>query len=389
MRHVLVFLHRYVGLVLAIPLIVAGLGGAVIAFHQEIDSALNPAFYHVADNGPALTPGALVAQIEAQVPDAEVVFLPLDRRVGRTVRAYVLARDSARPLDFDEVAVDPATGNITGRRLWGKASLARENLVSFVYRLHLSLALGDVGIWIMGIAAMFWMLDNFVALVLTLPRRMPRLTRWGKAWRVKTTVGVHRAVFDVHRAGGLWPWLLLLIMACSSIQMNLPEQVFRPVVSWFSTVTPLPSPAFLPSEPTKQRLNWDEAAERFTVEVSRLGWQGESGWMQWNRESRTYRYCHCSRDANKVDFGARPELRMDDRTGDITVLREPAKRTPADIFVDLQYPLHTGRLGGFAGRVVVCAIGLMVAGLAFSGVWLFLRRRKVKKTMALGTQRSQ
>ena len=378
MRHILVLLHRYVGLALAVPLIVAGLGGAVIAFQHEIDAVLNPSFHHVTDNGLALTPSELVVRIEAQLPDAEVVFMPLDRHAGRTVRTYVLARDSARPLEFDEVAADPATGAIVGQRLWGKASLAPEDIVSFIYRLHLSLALGDVGTWIMGIAALIWLLDNFVAFVLTLPRRWPWWPRWAKSWRVKTSAGAHRTVFDIHRAGGLWPWLLLLIVACSSIQMNLPEQVFRPVVASFAALSPIPSPAVPPSEPTPERLGWDEAMKRARAEAIQLGWPDSGGWMQWDRESRTYRFCQCSLDPDAVDFGARRELRVDARTGDVTVLREPSKRTAADVFVDLQYPLHTGRLGGFAGRIGVCVIGLAVAALAISGVWLFLRRRRVQ-----------
>ena len=383
-RQILVLLHRYVGLVLAVPLVVAGLGGAVIAFQQEIDAALNPAFHRVADHGPALTPSALAARIEAQVPDAEVVFMPLDRQAGRPVRTYVQAREGAPPLAFDEVAADPATGAIVGKRLWGKASLAPEDIVSFIYRMHLSLALGDVGTWIMGVAAVIWLLDNFVALALTLPRRWPWWPRWAKAWRVKTSAGTHRTVFDVHRAGGLWPWLLLLIVACSSIQMNLPEQVFRPAVAWFAPLSPVPSPAVPPSEPTQEGLGWDEAVKKAKAEAIRLGWPSTSGWMQWDREGQTYRYCHCSLDPDSIDFGARRELRVDSRTADVTVLREPSRRTAADVFVDLQYPLHTGRWGGLAGRIVVCVIGLAVAALAISGVWLFVLRRRVQAEEATG-----
>lgn len=374
-RHALVLLHRYVGLVLALPIFVAGLGGAVIAFQQEIDAALNPTFYRIADHGPALTPGYLAARIEAQEPGAEVAFMPLELQTGQPVRTYVLPRAGAQPLDFDEVAADPATGDIVGRRLWGKVSLARENIVSFIYRLHFSLALDEVGNWIMGIAAMVWLVDAFVGLLLTLPRRQPWWPRWGKAWRIKTSAGAHRAMFDLHRAGGLWPWLLLVVVATSSIHMNLPDQVFRPVVAWFAALSPPPQLEAAPVRDLPRRVGWDEALRLARVRSAELGWTSPAGWMQWDRDSHAYRVCFCTRDPDAVDVGARHELRIDAHSGVVTVLRQPSTRSAADVFVDLQYPLHTGRLGGFAGRVVVSVLGLAVASLALTGVWLFWRRR--------------
>lgn len=48
----------------------------------------------------------------------------------------------------------------------------------------------------------------------------------------------YRLNFDLHRAGGLWLWLLLLPIAVSSVAMNLPSQVFKPAVSLFSPIEP-------------------------------------------------------------------------------------------------------------------------------------------------------
>jgi len=381
MREILVRVHRYVGLLLTLPLFVAGLGGAVIAFQQEIDAALNPAFFQIAQTGPALAPGVLAARIEAQAPDAEVVFMPLERQAGQVVRAYVLSRAGAQPLAFDEVAADPATGGIVGRRLWGKASLAPENIVSFIYRLHFSLALGDVGTWIMGIAAMFWLFDAFIGLALTLPRRGPWWARWTKAWRVKTSAGSHRAVFDLHRAGGLWPWLLLVVLATSAIQMNLSDQVFRPVVAWFGALSPSPRLETAPAaDNTARRVGWDEALRLALARAAGLGWTTPAGWIQWDREHHTYRVGFNTRDPDAFDDGTRRELRVDDLMGEVTVTGAPDKRTSADVFVDLQYPLHTGRLGGRCGRIIVSLTGVAVASLALTGVYLFWRRHRSRVT---------
>nr|WP_306306218.1 PepSY domain-containing protein [Methylomonas koyamae] len=39
----------------------------------------------------------------------------------------------------------------------------------------------------------------------------------------------YRINFDLHRAGGLWLWLLLLVFAWSSVYMNLSDSVYAPV----------------------------------------------------------------------------------------------------------------------------------------------------------------
>jgi uncharacterized iron-regulated membrane protein len=79
-------------------------------------------------------------------------------------------------LDYDQVALDPRSGAVQGRRKWGEISLSRRNLVPFVYRLHYSLHLPeidgiDTGIWLMGLIAVAWLVDGVIALWIAFPSR--------------------------------------------------------------------------------------------------------------------------------------------------------------------------------------------------------------------------
>ncbi|MGH8511601.1 MAG: PepSY domain-containing protein [Gammaproteobacteria bacterium] len=64
-------------------------------------------------------------------------------------------------------------GEKIGTRQWGEVSLAKENILSFLYRLHYTLALpegtGNLGGYVLGITALLWTLDCFVGVYLTLP----------------------------------------------------------------------------------------------------------------------------------------------------------------------------------------------------------------------------
>ena len=54
--------------------------------------------------------------------------------------------------------------------------------------------------------------------------------RWSPAWRIKWSASTYRINFDLHRAGGLWLWLALLVFAWSSVYMNLGDTVYKTVM---------------------------------------------------------------------------------------------------------------------------------------------------------------
>ena len=138
MRASLVLLHRWFGLFIAVFLFVSGLTGAVISWDHEIDEWLNPQLFEARSEGPVQTPQALAAQLEARDPRLQVGFMPLYTEPGHSFGVSVNPRidpatGKAYELDFNQIALDPVTGEEQGRRMWGEVSLSRENLMPFLY----------------------------------------------------------------------------------------------------------------------------------------------------------------------------------------------------------------------------------------------------------------
>lgn len=52
---------------------------------------------------------------------------------------------------------------------------------------------------------------------------------------------------------------------------------------------------------------------------------------------------------------------------------------PGDRFRTRQFPLHSGQGFGLPGRILVCVTGLVPPLLAFTGIWLWLRRTKLRR----------
>jgi len=178
-RHYWVLIHRYVGLAMTVFLILVGVTGSVLAFYYELDRWLNPELLTVpVRDGPMLDPFTLRERAEILEPRARVDGVSLHREPGE---AYVLwpqaktdpATGEPYALTYNELYLDPYTGEKIGARQWGEVSLAKENILSFLYRLHYTLALpegtGNLGGYVLGITALLWTLDCFVGFHLTLP----------------------------------------------------------------------------------------------------------------------------------------------------------------------------------------------------------------------------
>ena len=105
------------------------------------------------------------------------------RRAGKVagLRHRAALRSAAgdlHELGYNEVFIDPVTGEKVGKREWGAPwPISRENFVSFLYVLHYTLYIPEMwgidhwGLWLMGGIALIWTVDCFVGFYLTLPVR--------------------------------------------------------------------------------------------------------------------------------------------------------------------------------------------------------------------------
>ncbi|MFT3907628.1 MAG: PepSY-associated TM helix domain-containing protein [Steroidobacteraceae bacterium] len=391
LRPLLVVVHRWFGLAIAVFLFVAGLTGAVISWDHELDSALNPQLYHAQSAQHGQSAGsldnglALASHVEALRPQLQVTYVPLVAEAGETLQMSVAPRiDPATgklfALDYNQVAVDPATGVIQGQREWGAVSLARENLLPFLYKLHYSMHIPDVGtfelgVFIMGIIGIVWTLDAFVALVIS----FPSLKSWRKSFAFRWNKGGFPLLFDLHRSSGVWLWPLLLVLALTSVSMNLNYEVVRPVVSMFSRLSPDPISLRTPVAAEKAvapAVTREQVLALAQAEGVRRGWKTPAGAVYYSPEYAAYGVGFFAPGNEHGDGGlGNAWLYFDAANGASMGASVPGEGTAGDIYLQAQFPLHSGRIAGLAGRILVSALGLIVAMLSVTGVWIWVRKR--------------
>lgn len=381
MRPLLVLLHRWFGLFIAVFLVISGLTGAVISWDHEIDEWLNPQLFEARSSGAALSPFELAERVEARDPRVQIGFMPLYTEPGHAFGVSLKPRPGIAELDFNQVAVDPATGEEQGRRLWGALDLSRENLMPFLYKLHYSMHIPDgfgleLGVLLMGIVAIVWALDALVALWLSFPNRRA----WRKSFAFRWQQGGYRLNFDLHRSGAVWVWGLLLVLAITSVSMNLNVQVMRPLVSLFSPLAPSPFASRSPLGPAEQRepaISRPEAVRLAQIEASRLGLEKPPGGLFHSPEFDLYGVGFYTAENDHGDGGlGNPWLYLDAQSGALVGTQIPGSGSAGDVFMQAQFPLHSGRILGMPGRILVSLLGLAVAMLSVTGIVIWARKRR-------------
>ena len=411
MRSMFGRLHRWAGLLTAGFLFFSGVTGAVISWDHELDDLLNKQFHDVTSSGPAKPSGELAALIEQRDPRVRVNYLLMAPEKGESLSFFLQPRiDPAtgkRYTDVNDnpVFIDPNTGAELGRRMWGAVwPVTRENFVSFLYKLHYTMHIPEFwgsdrwGARLLGIIAIIWTIDCFVGFYLTLPARRlanagraPAVTRelgrgfwarWKPAWKIKTSGSGYRINFDIHRAFSLWTWALLFIVAFTAFSLNLYFEVFSPIMKKVSDYTPTPYELREYRDldhPIEPKMTWSDILARATADGKARGWEAPVG-------SLFYGPAH-GVDAAAVfhpgdDHGAAgvapAQLYYDSEDGRPIGDRVPWVGTAADIFVQLQFPLHSGRIVGLPGRILISAMGLVVAALSVTGVVIWWRKRRAR-----------
>ncbi|MGR8997892.1 MAG: PepSY-associated TM helix domain-containing protein [Gammaproteobacteria bacterium] len=418
-RPCLTKVHRYAGLGMALFLIVSGLTGSLLAFYHELDHVLNPGLFGVQERrAPVLGPNALVACVQKAYPGTRVSFLALQRTDGASVRVGLspgndTAGGKPNGPDINEVYLDPYDGRVLGGRNTEALRVDRIHLMPFLYRLHHSLHLpGRWGVWLMGLVALVWMFDCIVGFYLTLPplrkgwvtglivnlsdRGLKKLDyqtagnpacaagrswwqRWKPAWRIKCGAGAPRLNFDMHRAGGLWLWCVLFMLAMSGVYFNLAQEVFRPVVSLFGTL----SPSLVQTLPRRSGvqpaslLSFEAAIERARSLLPEPAHGMQPGFIGYMPVQGVYRVGFQEQDRGAAAFSLGFEqVFLDAGNGQLRGRRGYGSGTPGDKFLAWQFPLHSGQILGLPGRIVVCITGLATAMLSITGVLIWNRKRK-------------
>lgn len=307
-------IHSLLGLVTAGFLILTGLTGAIISWDHELDELINPQLM-LAPTSSAMTSEKalfLANQLEKRYPDVEISYLPLAVEQGHSLAVFVSpkwmqATQQLSDVPFNQIFINHETEQELGKREWGAVfPITQENFVSFLYKLHYSLHFPEMngidrwGMWLLGIIGFLWLVNNFIGLTLTFPRltgfSMLKQAQWWRIWRkgfiLSVTVDRLKTAFQLHRLLGLWLWGLLIIIAFTAFSLNLYREVFIPVMSATTDLTPsiyAQRPFLSPSEFKKEIQSRESILNKAITQAQKLSWHKPISAISYMQEFALYR----------------------------------------------------------------------------------------------------
>lgn len=352
LRKLALTLHGYVGVAIGLLLVIIGLTGSSIVFHEEIDRALNPHLMQVVPQGKPVSIDAVLEPVLQANPDSKLQSIQLPQPDA----TYLVRMKSSGDRSF-EFYVNPYTAAILGSRQRERA------LMGFLYNLHYQLLAGDVGSIVVGICGLFLILLGITGLVLW--------TGWKRliaGFKIRTHAPRPLINYDLHKVAGIVSVLFLLVLGFTGsfiIVLQQSPSLFMmllgtpPKTEQLSALKPNQPPI-----PLSQLLQTADAAlpEGKTTFISFSGQQEQQ--VQVRKK--------LPQDTLPIGLST---VDLDRYSGKFLSMHKVENPTIGTRLVLTITALHFGTFGGLPTRILYVFVGLTPAILFVTGLVLWQRRR--------------
>jgi uncharacterized iron-regulated membrane protein len=343
--------HFWAGLIAAPALVVVAVTGAIYTFRDEIDEINRPALHFVEPVVVGRTADELLAAVRASHPETKPVrlTLPADPRRSATVQTA----------DGRAVSLNPYTAGELGD------GPAKSPFFTAVLTLHRNLFAGTFGRVVVELTTSWTVVLLVSGAVLWWPRRWRQV--WG-VWLPRVWGPKYRVLRDLHAV----PAAYLAPVAATLAVTGL---FFSVVWLWgYNTVTGGQGdfPAVLRSPGVSPAQSDGPVSVDRVVALARDRWPGHTLSVQLPKsDSEALAVTARTTPANAVAGMLAVCPHSGEVVADVRVERLPPLQQ-ARLWV---FPIHTGAVWGLPTKVLAFVAAVVLAGLAVSGVAMWLVRR--------------
>ena len=189
MKKTLHLWHRYLGLLVAIPLIIISLTGSILVFKEELDHWLMPELAVVAgEQDQRLSYDELRAKLNNQLEGYEIGSWEVFDDGKTADRIYVLKHGTN---EWFKVYLDQYQGVVRSEPV-----AVNHYLTDWLLDLHYKFLIGDTGLWVTGLASLILLFMGISGLVIY--RQF-----WKKFFTLRLKVKRVALFSDIHKLVGL------------------------------------------------------------------------------------------------------------------------------------------------------------------------------------------
>jgi uncharacterized iron-regulated membrane protein len=368
--------HLYLGLVVG----ALGLTGSIFVFWQEIEEWLNPSVLTVAVpiTGQAGEKGYRpLGQILAAAEQSAALESRMTQLIGPRTHEGVFAVYTELPSKaWQRIFVDPYTARVTGVRDFGAYEWVPRYFIDVLFALHFALFLGENGMILVAVAALFLLLSLITGLIVW----WPLAAKWRQVFAIRRPTTPVRLNFDIHKTFSLYTCLVLGSVLLSGIWMNWNEP-FVWVTQMLSPATR--GPAQVPT--STPIIGQAPISVEQALAIATTHYPEGRLYVMVVPADPTGVFLVSRKDVPGLSaFWSERMVAIDQYSGEILNVRDPTSRHSAgETFLDWQWPLHSGQAFGWSGRLMVFLIGLACPVIYVTGVRMWWRKRRAKRQLPL------
>ena len=354
-RNIAFYCHRYIGLAIGLILIIVGLTGSLLVFNREINAILVKQQYEkVVPQSQRLSLDEIAKSVNKNYdkkPDYQIH--QIDLHFDPNIYLVRLINSDDKQL---EVFVNAYTGKVLSDRPRDKTFFDR------VYSLHYQLFAGNIGMAIVGVAALFLFLLTVTGLVLWNGWR-----NFLAGFKVKLNASKKRKNYDIHKVVGIIALAFLAMISISGFCWNFYEQT-EPIIY---SLTFTPKPPEVESTPTgKETIAIDEVVQQANITIPEakatfisLPTEPDEVFTVYMKQPQDAQYF-----ANKVE--------IDRYSGEVLHFVNSQTAGLGDRIINVMTPMHYGTFGGLPTRILYVFIGLSPTVLFITGLTMYRLRRR-------------
>jgi uncharacterized iron-regulated membrane protein len=369
MKEIAAKLHLILGLVSGLIVFIVSLTGAIYVFEQEWRELTQSKYLYVSRENTSEAPlSTIEASVALHFPNEKVTNIRVQRHFDTSAEwTHAVVVNTKRKL---AISLNPYSATVIGVRNMNT------DLMAVTQQIHINLLMGEVGEQIIKWNVLIFFIMVLTGLMLWLPPNLKMLRYVLTFNKAKTKFQVN---YDLHRILGFYASIILLVVSLTGIWWVF-ESVQHAVYDWTHSDKTLLQKIKQPKAPPQYISDFsaEKAFEIAKNDPKNTGWT--QAFVQPAKDSATplavlMRFPYdIVRQQNRLSF--------DQFTGKILRADYYQNYSTADKIRVSNYDLHTGRMGGYATKILYFIAALFSASLPITGflIW-FNKSEKRRKWM--------
>lgn len=349
LRNLALKLHREIGILAGLLLMVITLSGSALVFAPEIDAWLNPAAFKVTPQAEKVAIASILQTIQTTYPDYSLVDVLMPKTSSDTYRIM------ADAYKF-RIDADPYTGRILAARPWN------HTFEGWLFELHSTLFAGTVGEWIVGGLGVLLLGLGLTGLIL-----FPGWKRFKTGWQIRWNAPKPILNYDLHKVIGIISVCFIGMIAFTGVSLTFFSQ-FIDLTHWLTRTTQPPSVIEI-STSTQLPLSIEDLLDQADTALP----DAKTVMLGLPETPQTAFQVRKKFPQEWDEFGW-SAVHLNQSTGKVLRIDNALDGAVAQQIVGAIYPLHVGAVGGLGIKSLYVLLGLTPFALFITGFTLWWSR---------------